>query len=456
MSFSETIRWGFSFVLVCALGVACGSEEPAEDQNAAQSCVANQTQSCMCDNGLPGISTCTANGTYSPCDCSSSTQGQDPPPAADNCVTGQTQACVCLDGTPGTSVCVNGQAFSECQCDSPPPAPPAAGADAPGAGGTAGPGVAVDAGATAGAAGTAGAGGISAPIDAGTQDGGGTGGSTGGADSGTTGTPPTPIGPEDGDPNGPIVSITEVACGGPTNPFGLGSANHQMDGRDMIVTYPCNKHAGAPVSFILNLHGTTPLEQHFYQHGYFSVHQFAESHNFIVVTPSSVVTQWGNGDNGEDEPHLMNIIDWVYASFSGPDKFDIRAMWVGGHSWGGMYTARFGCNAAIADKVKGLIMMSGGGVGGFMGASCANNVSAIITTAEGDGREPGDQTAVATGHGCGAAQTEQILNNNHTFWPDCDPGFVHANYYMLGKEHASFMDREVVESIADWIKLARQ
>jgi hypothetical protein len=272
------------------------------------------------------------------------------------------------------------------------------------------------------------------------------------------GTPATPAGPEDGDPAMPVVAITEVPCGGPKGGFGLGSANFKMDERDMIVTYPCEKHAGAPASFILNLHGTTPVEQHFYQHGYFAAHQFAASHNLIIVTPSSVVQQWGNMDNGADEPHLMKIIEWVYANLNGPGKFDIRSMWVGGHSWGGGYTARFGCKPELADKVKGLIMMSGGGVGtgGFGGAACANKVSVVITMAEGDGRMPSDQASVAGGHGCGMATTEMILQNVHTFWPMCQPGFVHANYYMLGKEHATFMDKEVVESIVDWVKLQRQ
>jgi hypothetical protein len=272
----------------------------------------------------------------------------------------------------------------------------------------------------------------------------------------TTGMPPVPAGPEDGDPAMPVIAVAEVPCGGPRGGFGLGSANFKLDDRDMIVTYPCDKHGGAPATFFLNLHGTTPLEQHFYQHGYFAVHQFTASHNIIVVTPSSVVQQWGNGDDGKDEPHLMKIIEWVYANLGGAGKFDIREMWVGGHSWGGGYTARFGCKAELADKVKGLVLMSGGGVGGFGGAACANKVSVIISMAEGDGRMPSDQATVAMGHGCSTAQTEMILQNVHTFWPDCDPGFVHANFYMLGKRHETFMDREVVEKIATWIKLGRE
>jgi dienelactone hydrolase len=267
--------------------------------------------------------------------------------------------------------------------------------------------------------------------------------------------PPLPGGPEDGSAGMPVIAIPEVACGGSKGGFGLGQPNFKLDDRDMIVTYPCDKHAGAPATFILNLHGTTPVEQHFYQHGYFSAHQFAASHNLIVVTPSSVVQQWGNMDNGQDEPHLMKIIDWVYANLNGPSKFDIKAMWVGGHSWGGGYTARFGCKPELADKVKGLIMMSGGGVGGFGGAACADKVAVIVTTAEGDMRMPSDQSMLASSHGCAPGMSEMILNNVHSFWPTCKPGFVHANYYMLGKQHATSMDKEVVESIVNWIKLQR-
>jgi dienelactone hydrolase len=252
----------------------------------------------------------------------------------------------------------------------------------------------------------------------------------------------------------PVISIPDVACGGVMGR--LASGNFMLDDRPMIVTYPCEKHAGAPATFILNLHGTTPVEQHFYQHGYFSAHTFAASHNLIIVTPSSVVQQWGREDDGKDEPHLMKIIDWVYANLNGAGKFNIKSMWVGGHSWGGGYTARFGCKPELADKVKGLIMMSGGGITSAGGAACASKVAVIMTTAEGDNRMPGDQSMLAMTHGCDPGQSQVILNNQHSFWAACDPGFVHANYYMLGKEHATSMDKDVVESIVNWIKLARQ
>jgi len=218
----------------------------------------------------------------------------------------------------------------------------------------------------------------------------------------------------------------------------------------VIIDYPCNKHEGAPMTFILNLHGTTPVAQHFYQWGYFSAYRHVASHNLIIATPSSVVTQWGNGDNGADEPYLMHVIDWVYKTFG--TKFDIRQMWVGGHSWGSLYTSRFGCNEMIKDKVKGLILMSGA-----TAPACASRVAILNTAAALPQPERLlNQDANATAHGCDASMMRAVdANNDETFWGNCDKGFVHANYLMKTKMHATSMDATVVKSLVDWIVLAR-
>ena len=72
-----------------------------------------------------------------------------------------------------------------------------------------------------------------------------------------------------------------------------------------------------------------------------------------------------------------------------------------------------------------------------------------------DGESVINQTATAASHGCGAAQASKILNNDETYWPDCNPGFTHANYQMNGKAHADYMDAELVLRIGDLINLAR-
>lgn len=256
--------------------------------------------------------------------------------------------------------------------------------------------------------------------------------------------------PEDGDPSKPVFTNPDMACrqtGG--GGFGLNQANFKVDERDVIIDYPCNKHEGAPMTFILNLHGTTPVQQHFYQEGYFSAWQFVSSHNLIVATPSSVVQQWGNMDNGQDEPYLMDVIAYVYKAFA---KFDIKQMWVGGHSWGAFYTSQFGCKAELADKVKGLIIMSGASTL----PSCASKMSVLNTVAEMDIGPAINFQSLPMQHGCGAEMSAMLGNNVETFWPMCTPPFVHAKYEMLGKMHADFMDKEVVQSLVDWIKLSRQ
>jgi pimeloyl-ACP methyl ester carboxylesterase len=285
-------------------------------------------------------------------------------------------------------------------------------------------------------------------------------GGKGGAGTGAGGM--TPAGPEDGDTAKPIVAIPNVPCRNPSAAgFGLGKPNLKVDDRDVIVDYPCDKHEGAPITVILNLHGTTPDAQRFYQWGYFSAYKHVSSHNLVVLTPKSVVDQWGNGDNGADEPYLLHVIDWAYTNFA---AFNIRGMWVGGHSWGSLYASRFGCNDKIADKVKGIILMSGASR-----PACAARV-AIINSAANLKPDPADssktivspealldQNAVAMMHGCDASQMMAVdANNDETFWPNCDPGFAHANYLMKTKQHATFMDASVVKSIVDWIKLARQ
>jgi hypothetical protein len=279
----------------------------------------------------------------------------------------------------------------------------------------------------------------------------GSAGSAGGAAAAPPGNMPKPTGdPEDGDASKPIVTNPDMACRQTTGGgFGINQPNFKIDDRDVIIDYPCNKHEGAPMTFILNLHGTTPVAQHFYQEGYFSAWQFVASHNLIIATPSSVVQQWGNGDNGQDAPYLMDVIAYMYKAFG---KFDIKQMWVGGHSWGAFYTSQFGCKSELADKVKGLIIMSGASTL----PSCSSKMSLLNTVAEMDIGPAIDFQSLPMQHGCGAAASAMLGNNQETFWPGCSAPFVHAKYTMLGKMHADFMDKEVVQSLVDWIKISRQ
>jgi hypothetical protein len=258
----------------------------------------------------------------------------------------------------------------------------------------------------AGGSGNAGAGGSGAAGSGGTAGSGGAGGS-----------------------GGPNVDIPGVACGGVLDanvmtPFAT------IGGRQVFIDYPCKKPQRTAVTFILNLHGTFQQESgKHYIRGYFPTYKYLDTHNFIIATPKSVVSQWGNGDGGRDEPHLMEVVNWMYQTFSG---FDIKQMWVVGHSWGAMYTRTFACKTEFQSKVKGVVLMSGGA--GM--PSCASRLAVMGTVGETD-IVTGEltQAATAMGHGCGAQQVMNLGNNRVTQWPNCMPGWVHKNYFMLGKGH---------------------
>jgi CheY-like chemotaxis protein len=76
--------------------------------------------------------------------------------------------------------------------------------------------------------------------------------------------------------------------------------------------------------------------------------------------------------------------------------------------------------------------MSGGGTM----PSCADRLAALGTVGETD-IVTGElaQGPTASAHGCGAQQTLNVGNNRVTAWPSCQQGWIHRDYFMLGKGH---------------------
>jgi hypothetical protein len=157
-------------------------------------------------------------------------------------------------------------------------------------------------------------------------------------------------------------------------------------------------------------------------------------------------------DNGEDLPHVLAVIDWAYQAFA---KFQIRGLWVGGHSWGaGFVASTYGggplaCHPKLADKVKGAIGMSRLGI-----PSCANRLSLIGTRGEEENIALSNQMSVAVEHGCMVPMQgpEKIGNNDYYHFAGCKKGWVHEDYEMLGKGHIDNMDEVVVKKIVESIK----
>ena len=222
------------------------------------------------------------------------------------------------------------------------------------------------------------------------------------------------------------------------------------------------KHEGAPVTFFLFVHGTVQEEQKIpFTLGTFSVHELIDSHNLIVVAPKAVGTQWGNGDNGVDLPHLHEVVDWVYATFK--DKFDIRSMWAHGGSWGAFYLSTFACDAMLQDRLNGVYMVVGGGC-----PRCSDRLSCVVIQQEQEKAGMGktltpdmkemlvDQAMIApyaTKHGCGGKMGPTPIGPD-TIWnfPNCDKGWYHS--YILGPgQHADKLDQGTVIELTNQMKM---
>jgi len=279
----------------------------------------------------------------------------------------------------------------------------------------------------------------------------GSGGAGGMMSSGGAGSEPdaggAPTGPVDGDPSKPMVEVDGVPCGAPTVGFGGSPPTVTIGGREVVVAYPC-MNEGAQATFFLFIHGTLQDAQKVpFTMAAFPVHEFVDSHNFIVVVPKAIGTQWGRMDDGQDLPHLYEVIDWVYATFG--EKVDIRSMWASGGSWGAFYLSTFACDPMLEDRLKGVRMVVGGGC-----PSCSGRLACIVAQQElelGGGMTLDDaakEMAVqranvemyATMHGCDARTGPESLGPIRAWtWANCDPGFAHS-YYLGAGQHADRWD----------------
>jgi hypothetical protein len=334
------------------------------------------------------------------------------------------------------------------------------GAAASGAGGSGGTQVATGgAGGGAGSAGMvstptggsggggAGSGGSAGTVSSGGAGGTMSGGGMGGGGGGVGGMMVPPSGPVDGDPAKPKIEIDGVPCGAPTVGFGGSPPTVTIGGREVVVAYPC-MNEGGQATFFLFIHGTLQDAQKVpFTMAAFPIHEFVDSHNVIVIVPKAIGTQWGRMDDGQDLPHLYEVIDWVYSTFG--EKVDIRSMWASGGSWGAFYLSTFACDPMLENRLKGVRMVVGGGC-----PSCSGRLACIVAQQElelGGGMTLDDaekEMAVqraniegyATMHGCDARTGPESLGPIRAWtWANCDPGFAHS-YYLGAGAHADRWD----------------
>ena len=267
------------------------------------------------------------------------------------------------------------------------------------------------------------------------------------------------MGPVDGDPSKPKVDVPGLKCGPLAGGFGAAPQTVKISNRDVVVAYPC-ANEGAAVTFFLFLHGTLQEAQKVsFTMNAFAIHKLIDSHNVIMALPKATGTQWGNGDNGVDLPHLYEVIDWVYATFG--TKFSIRSMWAQGGSWGAAYLSRFACDEKLKDRLRGIQLIVGGGC-----PACSDRLSCVVGQQElekgmnmmltPEQREMfADRSNIAPyamRHGCGMKSGPTMVGNvSYWEWPNCQKGWVHS-YYMAPGQHADAWDAAAVLKMTEEMK----
>ena len=94
-----------NIVMVCFVVITAAGCTSSDD--AAPSCIENETQSCLCLGGAEGVQACDGSGAWSACDCT---------PADPSCAENETQSCLCLGGAEGVQICDGSGAWSACDC----------------------------------------------------------------------------------------------------------------------------------------------------------------------------------------------------------------------------------------------------------------------------------------------------------------------------------------------------
>ncbi|MAP95698.1 MAG: hypothetical protein CMK07_12180 [Ponticaulis sp.] len=130
-----------------------------------------------------------------------------------------------------------------------------------------------------------------------------------------------------------------------------GPAVNAVTGRNYYLDYSCGLTEGEPVNLVLNLHGGGSYGN--WQRHYFPIKDFVEEHNLVVVTPNAPPQRWGEVDDEHLETIIAQMIDEIGAD-------NIRSFWLAGHSQGGMTSRRIVCTDFFADKVDGMLSLSGG------------------------------------------------------------------------------------------------
>ncbi len=124
--------------------------------------------------------------------------------------------------------------------------------------------------------------------------------------------------------------------------------------RTFFLDCPADYKPGDKVILVLSLHGAGSYAN--WQRNYFPLMDYKDRYHLVIATPSSPYHFWEPGDDA----YLANIIDLLAGSVG---KQNVTALWLVGHSQGGMTSNRIICSDYFKDKIDVRISLSGGRIG---------------------------------------------------------------------------------------------
>lgn len=129
-------------------------------------------------------------------------------------------------------------------------------------------------------------------------------------------------------------------------------------GRRYLLDFPGDT-SGGELTFLLNLHGGGSAGM--WQREYFPAHDFVDAHRLVVASPSARTKEPTRHWAPEaDDGHLQAVVAQVLDRFG---SSGVRAVWLVGHSQGGMTANRLLHQRFFADRVDGWLSLSGGRIG---------------------------------------------------------------------------------------------
>ena len=132
-----------------------------------------------------------------------------------------------------------------------------------------------------------------------------------------------------------------------------GPAVNPDTGRNYYLDYSCDLKKGEKVNLVLNLHGGGSYGN--WQRHYFPIKDYAGDYNLVIATPNAPPQRWAEVDDAHLQGIVSSLIEEIGAG-------NISSFWLAGHSQGGMTSSRIICSDFFADKVDGLLSLSGGRV----------------------------------------------------------------------------------------------